>query len=58
MEIAICVAEVGAAYTHLGRFQDKVYMPQRIHPSLGCLTLAKFEARWLAQHTDSEPVFT
>ncbi|MGH2538244.1 MAG: hypothetical protein ACRDHL_12680 [Candidatus Promineifilaceae bacterium] len=37
------------ARRQLGRFLDAVYMPKRIHSSLGYLTPVAFESRWLRQ---------
>ena len=37
------------AYRQIGRFLEEVYMHKRIHSSLGYLTPAEFEDRWLNQ---------
>jgi putative transposase len=37
------------AYQQIGRFLEEVYMRKRIHSSLGYLTPAEFESRWLKE---------
>jgi putative transposase len=44
------------AYHQMGRFLEDVYMRKRIHSSLGYLTPAEFEDRWVAQQTAGKTV--
>jgi len=41
------------AYRQMGRFLDEVYQHKRIHSSLGYLTPAEFESRWLKEQLQS-----
>lgn len=45
------------AYRQLGRFLDEMYMPKRIHSSLGYLTQAEFEERQQREHEQSPDVY-
>ena len=47
--------DFGDAYGQLGRFLDGVYNRKRIHSSLGYLTPAEFEQRWLRSQRVATP---
>ena len=48
--------DYGDAYRQIGRFLDEVYMHKRIHSSLGYLTPAEFETRWLTRQPTPKSV--
>ncbi len=48
--------DYGDAYRQIGRFLDEVYVHKRIHSSLGYLTPAEFETRWLTRQPTPQSV--
>jgi transposase InsO family protein len=47
--------DFGDAHRQLGRFLDDVYNRKRIHSSLGYLTPAEFEQKWLREKRSTTP---